>query len=263
MIVDAHCHLYDEKMKEIEEQVFEDIKKGNTSCVLSADTIQHSKMCIELAHILPNTYATVGIHPHEVENFDDKIIEQLKSLSQDSKVVAIGEIGLDYYYDLNLKDMQFVALNKQIDLANEVKKPCVFHVREAMGDFLEIIRKNKPLYGGLVHSFNGSVEVAKELLAMGFYFSFNGIATFKNANNVLKVIEFLPMDRILIETDSPYLAPVPHRGETNRPSYVRLVAQKVAEIKNISEEFVINQTKENTEKLFGIKFMDIASKTKQ
>ncbi|MGN0798508.1 MAG: TatD family hydrolase [Christensenellales bacterium] len=260
MIVDAHCHLYDEKMKEIEEQVFEDIKKGNTSCVLSADTIQHSKMCIELAHKLPNTYATVGIHPHEVENFDDKIIEQLKSLSKDSKVLAIGEIGLDYYYDLNLKDMQFVALNKQIDLANEVKKPCVFHVREAMGDFLEVIRKNKPLYGGLVHSFNGSVEVAKELLAMGFYFSFNGIATFKNANNVLKVIEFLPMDRILIETDSPYLAPVPHRGEINRPSYVRLVAQKVAEIKNISEEFVINQTKENTEKLFGIKFMDIASK---
>ena len=259
MIVDAHCHLYDEKMEEIKGQVFEDIKKGNTACVLSADTIQHSKMCIELAHILPNTYATVGIHPHEVEDFDDNSVRQLKQLSKDSKVVAIGEIGLDYYYDLNLKDKQFVALNKQIDLANEIKKPCVFHVREAMGDFLDIIRKNKPLHSGLVHSFNGSVEVAKELLAMGFYFSFNGIATFKNANNVLKVIEFLPIERILIETDSPYLAPVPHRGEVNRPNYVHLVAQKVAEIKNLSKEFVISKTRENAERLFGVKFEDIAS----
>lgn len=256
MIIDAHCHLYDEKMADIKDEVFEKIECGETGCIVSGDNVEHSMECVQIANAYKNVYATVGIHPHETENFDNNVLSQIKSLCKNKKVVAIGEIGLDYYYDENLKQQQIPALQKQIDLADELFLPCVFHVREAMGDFLDIVKKNKDKFkhGGLVHSFNGSVEVAKELMKFGFCFSFNGIATFKNANNVLKVIEFLPLDRILIETDSPYLAPVPHRGEVNRPSYVYLVAEKIASIKNVSVDEVICQTKLNTERLFNIKF---------
>ena len=255
MIIDAHCHLYDEKMAGIKNEIFEKIERGETGCIVSGDNVENSKKCVEIANLYKNVFATVGIHPHETENFDENILKQIKTLCKDKKVVGVGEIGLDYYYDENLKSQQLIALQKQIDLAYELDLPCVFHVRDAMGDFLDIVRKNKGKFqGGLVHSYNGSVEVAKELMQYGFYFSFNGIATFKNANNVLKVIEFLPMDKILIETDSPYLAPVPHRGEVNRPSYVHLVAQKIADIKNLPVEQVVAQTKFNTEKLFNIKF---------
>lgn len=256
MIIDAHCHLYDEKMADIKDEIFKSIEAGEVGCIVSGDNVENSKKCIEIANKYKNVYATVGVHPHETKNFDDNMLGQIKSLCKNKNVVAIGEIGLDYYYDENLKSQQLLALQKQIDLAYELSLPCVFHVREAMGDFLDMVKKNKDKFrcSGLVHSFNGSVEVAKELMKFGFYFSFNGIATFKNANNVLKVIEFLPMDRILIETDSPYLAPVPHRGEINRPSYVSLVAQKIADIKKVPVDEIISQTKINTENLFGIKF---------
>lgn len=256
MIIDAHCHLYDEKMADIKDEVFEKIDSCEVGCIVSGDNVENSLKCVQIANAHKNIFATAGIHPHETEHFDDNMLSQIRSLCKDKKVVAIGEIGLDYYYDENLKSQQLIALQKQIDLADELSLPCVFHVREAMGDFLDIVRKNKDKFshGGLVHSFNGSVEVAKELMKFGFFFSFNGIATFKNANNVLKVIDFLPMDRILIETDSPYLAPVPHRGEVNRPSYVYLVAEKIASIKNVPVEEIISQTKLNTERLFNVKF---------
>lgn len=256
MIIDSHCHLYDEKMSGILPEVFEKIENKETGCILSGDNVLNSQKCIDIAMRFSNVFATVGVHPHETENFDDKVLRQIETLCQNSKVVGVGEIGLDYYYDKDLKAKQLVALQKQIDLAHSLCLPCVFHVRDAMGDFLDIVRKNKNKFscGGLVHSFNGSVEVARELLGYGFYFSFNGIATFKNASNVLEVIKFLPMERILIETDSPYLAPVPHRGEVNRPSYVVLVAEKIAELKGLSALQVIDATRQNAQRLFRVKF---------
>ena len=253
-MIDAHCHLYDEKFDEIRREVLEEIDSLKQICICSADNVEHSKMCVELASSSPLIYATVGTHPHEVIEFSDEDLKAYEKLAKNKKVVGIGEIGLDYYYDLDTKTRQKEVLVSQIKLADKLSLPCVFHVREAMGDFIEIIKENRSYFrnSGVIHSFSGSVESAKILLSFGFYISINGICTFKNANKILDVIRKIPLDRMLIETDSPYLAPTPHRGEINRPKYVELVARKIAEIKGISLQEVLDVTAKNTKTVFKI-----------
>ena len=256
MIIDSHCHLYDEKLKEYGQEIISNLQKNNQLAICSADKIETSILAIKLADENKNIFATVGVHPHEAESFDEHTLDNLTELSKNNKVVvAIGEIGLDYYYDFAPRDLQKDILKKQIILADKLGLPCVFHVREAMGDFLEILKELAQNYKikGVIHSFSGSVEVAKQLIGYGLYLGINGIVTFKNANKSLDVVRKIDLEHLLIETDSPYLTPVPFRGQPNRPEYVELVAKKIAEIKSISVEQVINVTTKNTIEVFNLK----------
>lgn len=254
-MLDAHCHIYDEKLNDCRNEMLENLSKTGQICICSSDNIENSKKSVELADKYSFIYATVGTHPHEVENFKDEDLIIYEKMLKNKKVVAVGEIGLDYFYDKDTKEKQKEVLVKQIIFADKMDKPCVFHIREATEDFINILRENKKYFNrpSMIHSFSGSVETAKFYLDMGFYISINGIATFKNAGKILDVIAYVPLEKLLIETDSPYLTPVPHRGETNRPEYVYYVAEKIAQIKGMPIKDVIKQTEENAKKLFGIK----------
>ena len=254
-MLDAHCHIYDEKLNDCRKELLENLSRTGQICICSSDNIENSKKSVDLANKYDFIYATVGTHPHEVKDFKDDDLKIYENMLKNKKVVAVGEIGLDYYYDKDTKEKQKEVLLKQIAFADKMGKPCVFHIREATEDFVNILKENKRYFNrpSMIHSFSGSVQTAKFYLDMGFYISINGIATFKNAGKILDVIAFVPLDRLLIETDSPYLTPVPHRGEANRPEYVYFVAEKIAQIKGLSVEEVISKTEENAKKLFGIK----------
>lgn len=253
-MLDAHCHIYDPKLDGFRDEILQNLSQTGQICVCSSDNVENSKKSVELANKYNFIYATIGTHPHEVENFLDSDLEIYREMLKNKKIVAVGEIGLDYYYDKDIKEKQKEVLVKQIKFANEMDKPCVFHIREATEDFINIVKENKKYFRrpSMIHSFSGSIETAKFYLDMGFYISINGIATFKNAGKILDVIKFVPLEKLLIETDSPYLTPVPHRGEINRPEYVYFVAKKIAEIKDVSVEKVLLQTENNAKKLFGI-----------
>ncbi|MBQ9792443.1 MAG: TatD family hydrolase [Clostridia bacterium] len=255
MIIDSHCHIYDQKLTEIKDEILKSIINKNQLCICNADSIETSKLCIDLAEKNTNIYATVGIHPHEAKTFNENSLQNLEELSKNKKVVAIGEIGLDYYYDFSPRKIQKEVLKNQIILADKLSLPCVFHVREATEDFLCIIKEMAQYFNnsGVIHSFSGSVETAKQLVKMGFYLGINGIVTFKNANKILDVVKEIPLKHLIIETDCPYLTPVPHRGKPNRPEYVEFVAEKIAEIKEITKQEVIDITTKNTLSLFKIK----------
>jgi len=252
MIIDTHCHIYDSKLLEKQKEILEILKKEDILAICSGDNIENSKKCINLANSNKNVYATVGIHPHEALTFDKNTIEELKLLAKNNKVVAIGEIGLDYYYDYSPKEVQKQVLVNQIELAHQLNLPCVFHVREETQDFLDIIKSFDFKIKGVVHSFSGSVEVAKFLTNYGLKLGVNGIVTFKNASKIIEVVRQISLKDLLIETDSPYLTPEPFRGKLNEPKYVELVAQKIAEIKNISKEEVVQTTLENAKSIFKI-----------
>ena len=253
MIIDTHCHLYDEKLTESKSQILSDLKNNNYFAICSGDNLENSAKCIELSSNNSNIYATVGVHPHEATSFDKDTINNLKLLAKNEKVVAIGEIGLDYYYDFSPRELQKEVLVRQIELANELNLPCVFHVREATQDFLDIIKSLPFKVKGVVHSFSGSVEVARYLTNYGLKLGVNGIVTFKNANKIIEVVKAIDIDNLLIETDSPYLTPEPFRGKVNQPKYVELVAKKIAQLKDISYQEVCDKTFQNAKKLFNLK----------
>ena len=196
-------------------------------------------------------YAAVGIHPEEI--YKEESIEEIKKLTSHKKVVAIGEIGLDYHYDDTNKEDQMKYFIDQLNLANEVNLPVVIHSRDAQKDTLDTLKTIKINNSGVVHCFSGSLESAKELLKLGFYLGFDGPITFKNARNALEVLEYMPLDKILIETDAPYLTPIPFRGERNNSMYLTYVINKIAEIKNISSEEIADITMNNAKTLFKIK----------
>ena len=254
MIIDSHCHLYDTKLDEIRPEILQNLLTTPQIAICNGDNISTSRQRITLAEQNKNIFATVGVHPHEAITFDSNTIAELTKLSKNPRVVAIGEIGLDYYYNLSPKEEQIEVLKQQIILASKLSMPCVFHVREATEDFLKIIKELSKNYkiSGYIHSFSGSLETAKIYLNYGFYIGINGIITFKNANKMLDIVKSLPLDRILIETDSPYLTPVPYRGTPNKPEYVKLIAQKIAELKEIDINEVIKITTQNAKRFFKI-----------
>ncbi len=253
MIIDSHCHLYDENLREFLPRILDEIQSQNILCVCCGADVNSSISCVKLAKKNKNIFASVGFHPEYVNDYNKGDISRLESLAREKKVVAVGEIGLDYHYEKESKEKQREMLVSQIVLANKLALPCVFHVRDAMGDFLKIIREYRNLFkhSAVVHSFSGSVEVAKILVDFGFFLGINGIVTFKNARELLDVVREIPIENLLIETDSPYLTPEPHRGKPNEPKYVKLVAKKIAEIKGISLEEVIEICAKNTRKLFN------------
>lgn len=254
MLFDTHAHYDDEAFDEDREALLGSMpEKGVALIVNPGCTVETSRQAVAMAEQYDYIYAAVGIHPENCGDFTDGDIDMLRTLAQHDKAVAIGEIGLDYYWEENpSREWQQMVLRKQMALAAELNLPVIIHDREAHADTLAIV-KEFPQVRGVFHCYSGSVEDARTLLKMGWMLSFNGAITFKNARKAPEVIAEIPMDRIMIETDSPYLTPVPHRGKRNDSGYVRLVAEKIAEIKGITPEEVEQITFDNGKRFFGIR----------
>ncbi|MBC3888013.1 YchF/TatD family DNA exonuclease [Acetobacterium paludosum] len=256
MLIDSHAHIDDEKFNEDREAVLENARVGGVEIIINPGADEASSLrAIAMSEKYPMVYATVGIHPHDAKDFDTKKTGQLlREWAKKDKVVAIGEIGLDYHYDLSPREVQQSVFIDQLSIAKEVKLPIVIHNRESMEDMVRILKDHfAPEYGGVMHSYSGSAEMAKVFLDMGFYLSISGSLTFKNARKLPEVVAMMPLDRLLIETDSPYLTPTPHRGKRNEPAYVRLVAEEIARLRGISLAEISEITAANTKKIFGIK----------
>ena len=257
-LIDVHAHLTDARYDDLDDVVARAVEHGVNKTICSAYNFWSSQKAVEIASEYDNVFANVGLHPEnveETENFDGGVDEYLKDifqLSKDKKVVAIGEIGLDYHYRDDNKELQKEVFIKQIDFANENNLPIVVHSRDAMGDTIELLKNHPPKKESLLHCYAGSVESAKILMKLGFSFSFGGVVTFRNGKNTVEVVRNLPLDRILIETDCPYLAPEPFRGVRNEPKNVVYIADKIARIKGVRIEDVILQTTKNAERIFKI-----------
>jgi TatD DNase family protein len=254
MLFDTHAHIDDNRFKGETEQVIARAKEQGVSLLVNVGyDLLHARQSIELAEKYPFIYASVGLHPHDAKEADNVFWQEIYKLARHPKVVAIGEIGLDYYYDHSPRDVQREVFRRQIQVAKDLQLPIIIHNRDAHQDTLKIVREEKAsLVGGVFHAYSGSWEMAREVINMGFYISVGGPVTFKNARKIVEVVEKIPLDSLLIETDCPYLTPHPYRGKRNEPAYVRFVAEKIAEIKNISFEEVAAVTKENGMKLFKI-----------
>lgn len=253
-LIDSHAHIDDRRFDDDREQVIERARINGISGIINiGHDMESSLRSIDLAQQYSFIYAAVGIHPHDAKDAPVDYLERLSEMAQSPRVVAVGEIGLDYYYDLSPRDVQRKIFIEQLALAKELQIPVVIHLRDAAGDFLEIMRREglKPI-AGVMHCFSGSWEVAKECLDMGFYISFAGPVTFKNASNLKEVAVKVPLDRLLVETDCPYLTPMPHRGKRNEPAYVKYVAEHIAQLKGISIEEFIDKVEQNTTELFGL-----------
>lgn len=258
MLFDSHAHYDDEKFEENRDEVIKglcqtsDINPLGVCAVLnSASDIISSKKAIALAEKYPFFYASAGVHPHEAENAGDDMEEQIKTLLAHEKVCAIGEIGLDYHYDFSPRDKQKEVFERQMRLALETDTPVIIHDREAHGDCMDVVRKYKGVRG-VFHSYSGSGEMARELVRLGWYISFSGSVTFKNASNILNSVKSVPDDRLLVETDAPYLAPVPYRSRVNNSSYMYATVSLLAKERGVSVEHIANITRQNACKLFGI-----------
>ena len=259
-LFDTHAHCDDERIeKEYQngtEGLITDCLGANIGNIVNIGTnYKNSKRSVELAEKFDSVYAAVGIHPSDCQLIDYEIEQALSEIEQlltHKKVVAIGEIGLDYHYDDTDKERQLLYFRSQMELAKKHGMRVIIHDREAHGDCMEVVREF-PEVKGIFHSFSGSAEMARELCKMGWYVSFSGTVTFKNASKPKEACVAVDEDKFLIETDSPYLAPVPHRGEMNIPSYVELTAREIASLRGISFDEIVRITNENAKRVFGIK----------
>lgn len=255
-LFDSHCHLDDEKFNEDREDVISNIFSSNITKLISAGySLESSNKALELTKKYPQIYTVSGISPNDigenVENIQEEI-DEIEILAKNEKVVGIGEIGLDYYWNKENKELQKFAFIKQTEIANRLNLPIVIHTREAVMDTLEILKKYSVNKKGVFHCCPLNVELVKEALKLGFYISFAGPITFKNSKNAEEIIKLVPDDRMLIETDSPYLSPEPNRGKRNDSTNVRYVAQKIANVKGYTLEKVAKITYDNTCRIFEI-----------
>ncbi len=252
MIFDTHAHYDSGAFNADRYETLEAVHAAGVGLIVDPGCDgRSSRMAIELAERYPFVYAAVGIHPEDMGEDDLEVYTEICELAQHPKCVAIGEVGLDYYWDASHKEEQKALFRRQIELAIELCKPIIVHDREAHQDCLEIVR-DYPAARGVFHCYSGSAEMAKELLKRGWYLGVDGPITYKNARKALEVLEICPLDRILIETDSPYLSPVPLRGKRNDSRNLRYVLDKIAEIKGIPSEEAERITWENGKRLFGI-----------
>lgn len=255
-LFDSHCHLNDEKFDEDRENLIQELFKSGIEKFINAGySVESSKKALEIANKYSGIYTTCGISPNDIEENLENInieLEKIEELAHNEKVVAIGEIGLDYHWNTLNKDLQKHAFIEQIKIANKLELPIVIHTREAVCDTLEILKKNPVNKKGVFHCCPLNPELVKEALKLGFYISFAGPVTFKNSKNAEEIINLVPLDKMLIETDSPYLAPEPKRGTRNDPRNVKYVAEKIATVKGIDAEEVAKITYENACTLFNI-----------
>lgn len=250
-IFDSHAHYDSERYDDDRDFVLSQMPQNGICAVVNcASDVESARKSIELAERYPFVYAAVGVHPHEAEDVSEDYISVLRELSKHKKVVAIGEMGLDYHYDFSPRDIQRKVLCEQIELAKELNLPVILHDREAHGDMYEILEKYAPVKG-VMHCFSGSVELMKQSVKLGLYIGLGGAVTFKNARVPVEVAEAVPLDRLLLETDAPYMTPVPYRSKRNDSKYIELVAQKIADVRGITAEEVCTAAEENARRLFN------------
>jgi TatD DNase family protein len=250
MYFDSHAHYNDEQFDTDRDELLQVMPSNSVSYIINCGTdLSSSLFSIELANKYPFIYAAVGIHPEDVSK--NESLDEIKKLAQNKKVVAIGEIGLDYYWDTSTKEKQIEYFKNQLHLANELNLPVIIHDRDAHKDTLDIMMEY-PEVKGIVHCFSGSVEFAKECVRLGYYIGITGVVTFKNGRKLKEVVESTPLERIVLETDCPYLAPEPFRGHRNHSGHLNMVVEKIAEIKNVSKEEVVEQTRKNALKIYNI-----------
>ncbi len=254
MLIDSHAHINFDDFKEEVPEVLRRAREAGVGVIINIGTgVEQSRKVVAQAEAEKNIFAAIGIHPHDVANIKDGDLESLRDLAESEKVVAIGEIGLDYYYEHSPKDVQQTRLRDLIRLAHDVKLPLVIHCRDAFEDCFRILDEEEGWKrGGVFHCYTGDLETARKIIKKGWYVSFSGIITFKKSEALRQVVRNLPRDRYLIETDCPFLAPEPFRGKRNEPAYVRHVAEKIAEIKGLHMEDVERIAARNTKELFGL-----------
>ena len=253
MWIDTHAHLNDERLYPQVDDVLARAEAAGVGLIVNAAyDLASSRIGVELAKSYANVYTAVGLHPHDAKDYSESFKEEMRRLAGEEKVVAYGEIGLDYHYDLSPREVQKEVFRDQIRLANELSLPAIIHNRESHGDMLEILKENPIEQGAVMHCFSGSVEFMRECVKLGLYISFAGPVTFKNARKLLDVVRETPLERMLIETDCPYLTPTPFRGKTNEPQHVVLVAQRISELKEVPLEELEGLLERNSREFYRL-----------
>lgn len=253
-LFDSHCHVDDAKFDaDRDDALARMLERGVTRYAVIGSDMASSRHAADFAAAHNGCYAAVGIHPHEAKTMQDGDLDLLARWLKEDKVVALGEIGLDYYYDLSPREVQMDVCEKQMELAWQLNVPVAYHVRDAHQDMLDLLKRHRgKLIGGIIHCFSGSWEIAKEYLKLGYYISFAGPVTFKKAPKLQEAAINVPRERLLVETDSPYLAPEPVRGRRNEPANVRYVAEKIAALRGESLEELAAYTTRNAMEVYGI-----------
>lgn len=251
-MIDTHSHI--NTILELNtDEILENAKRnGIEKVIVPAACKSDFDNIMKLIDKYENVYGMLGIHPSEAKDWDDSIIDKIREYSKNKKIVGIGEIGLDYYWDKSFNELQKEIFIKQIKLANSLNLPIDIHDREAHKDTFDIVKKYNKNSTIIMHCFSGSVEFAKECIKEGWYLGIGGVVTFKNAIKMKDVVKNVPIEKIILETDAPYLTPVPYRGKENQPAYVKFVAEEIAKIKNITINDVKNITTQNAERIFNI-----------
>lgn len=251
-IFDSHAHYNDPAFDADRDEVLNSLGENSVSNVINCATDYNSSLIsLSYAEKYPFIYASCGLHPEDIKDDYEDELEKIYPLLIEKKCVAVGEIGLDYHYDEIPRKVQIDVFTRQLIKANEMNLPVIVHDREAHADTLELLKKYKPK--GVLHCFSGSVETAREVLNLGMYLGFGGVVTFKNAVKSVETAKYVPLDRILLETDCPYMAPVPYRGKRNDSSLIKFAAEKIGEIRGIDAQTVIDEANKNTKRLFNIK----------
>ncbi len=252
-VFDTHCHYDDERFDEDREEAYQRMLDAQVArCVCVGSDLPSSQRCMDFAAAHEGAFAAVGVHPHEAKDAPEDYLDTISEMLKAPKVVALGEIGLDYYYDLSPRDVQKRVMAEQVALAVRLDVPVIFHIRDAHGDMVDFFRAQKKLPQGIIHCFSGSPEIAREYVRMGFYISFAGPLTFKKAPHLQAAAQEVPMDRLLVETDSPYLSPEPKRGRRNEPAHVVYTLAKLAELRGLPVEEMAQITWENACRLYRI-----------
>ena len=253
MIFETHAHYDDEQFDLDREELLSSMPEQGVGTIVNVSaTYESCERVVELVKRYSFMYAAVGIHPDEVGSLNEERFQQMKELCKQEKVVAVGEIGLDYYWDNESHDVQKEWFVRQLDLARELNLPVLIHSREAAADTMEIMKEHGQGLRGVILCYSYSKEQAKEYVKMGYYIGVGGVVTFKNARKLKETVEEIPLTSIVLETDCPYLAPVPFRGKRNNSSYIKYVAEEIAEIKGISYEAVVEQTEKNARDLYNL-----------
>lgn len=248
-IIDSHAHYDDSSFDADREEVLRELFSGEICKIVNIGcSVKSSYSSVKLAEEYAGIYAAVGLHPDAADEINR--IDEIRSLCDNKKVVAVGEIGLDYHYEEHSRDIQKKAFEEQLKLAAELDMPVVIHSRDAWEDTMELLRKYRPK--GVMHCFSGSAETAREIVTMGMYVGFTGVVTFKNAKKALKALEAVPLDRLLVETDCPYMAPEPNRGKRNYSGYLPYTVAAMAAVKGVSPDEMAEITAKNAERLFNI-----------
>lgn len=252
-VFDTHAHLLDEAFDEDRFELIGSLPEKGITCVMEACCDEKGiDRVIDLVARVPFFYGSAGVHPHSADEWNNGTADHIRNALKQEKMLAVGEIGLDYHYDFSPRDIQKKVLDEQLSIAGELGVPVILHDREAHGDMMDLLRAHKNGLKGIMHCFSGSYEIARECLDLGLYVAFGGALTFKNAVRPIEVVQKLPSDRLLIETDCPYMTPVPYRGKRNDPSFIILTLKKMAEVREEDEEELAEKLYRNALDVYGI-----------